>query len=127
MKTPLSCVALLLLATCKPDAAAPSRPSPTPAGTGSANDTTPVESAKPGAPATVPPSFDCAKAVSEAEKLVCGDAELAALDRQLAARYGEAKDADPAIQRGWAKGRDDCLKGQDPRVWVGVELPSEVR
>ena len=65
-----------------------------------------------------PPSFECAKAESAAEKAVCGDAALAALDRQLAARYAAAKDADPAVQRGWAKGRDECWKADDLRLCV---------
>jgi len=65
-----------------------------------------------------PPSFDCVRAASDAEKLVCGDAELAALDRQLAARYAEAQAPDPAAQRGWAKGRDECWKQSDLRLCV---------
>jgi uncharacterized protein len=36
-------------------------------------------------------SFDCSKARSDAEHLVCGDAELAADDVQLAAIYTQAK------------------------------------
>jgi uncharacterized protein len=118
MKASLSCVALLLLAGCTPEAAAPADTASTPAATGAASITAPAEPASTDAPAIVPPSFDCAKAVSEAERLVCGDAELAALDRQLSARYREAKDADPAAQRGWAKGRDDCWKAPDARLCV---------
>jgi uncharacterized protein len=79
------------------------------------------------APATAPtpattaadakPSFDCAAAASDVEKLVCSDPTLAALDRRLAevhARARAAPGADQARmtaeQRGWAKGRDDCWK-----------------
>lgn len=125
MKAFLSCTVLWLLAGCTPEAVPPAAPAPRPAETGPA---TPVPTrdapaptaptAAPAAPAMAPPSFDCAKAASEAEKLVCGDAELAALDRQLAARYAERKEADPAVQRGWAKGRDDCWKQQDQRLCV---------
>jgi uncharacterized protein YecT (DUF1311 family) len=78
------------------------------------------------------PSFDCARAESDAEKLVCGDAELAALDRLVADRYAaalsvaggldtgaqEAVDELRAYQRGWIKGRDDCWKAGDQRACV---------
>lgn len=33
------------------------------------------------------PSFDCRKASSRSEKLICANAQLASLDRQIAARY----------------------------------------
>lgn len=44
------------------------------------------------------PSFDCAKAASTNEKLICSDAELAALDNELDGVYkqAKAKAADPA-------------------------------
>ncbi|WP_127595391.1 MliC family protein [Nitratireductor alexandrii] len=78
------------------------------------------------------PSFDCAEAQSAAEKLVCGDAELAALDRLLADRFAaalaavrtldagatEAEDELHAYQRGWVKGRDECWKAEDQRACV---------
>jgi uncharacterized protein YecT (DUF1311 family) len=78
------------------------------------------------------PSFDCAKAESDAEKMVCGDADLAALDRLVADRYAaalavaEGLDAGAqqalyelrAYQRGWIKGRDDCWKAEDLRACV---------
>jgi uncharacterized protein len=117
MKARLSCIALLLLAACKPEVVPPASDAPPPADAGAA--TVPAGQASGSTtPAVVPPSFDCAKAASDAEKLVCSDAELAALDRRLAARYEEAKDTDPAVQRGWAKGRDDCWKQQDLRLCV---------
>jgi uncharacterized protein len=63
------------------------------------------------------PSFNCAAATSDAEKLVCSDPALAALDRRLAEVHARAKAAPgadqarlAAEQRGWAKGRDDCWK-----------------
>ncbi|MEQ9695906.1 MliC family protein [Shimia sp. SDUM112013] len=73
------------------------------------------------------PSFDCAKAESSAEKLVCENAELARLDRQVADSYSaalaaargldagaaEAEDLLRATQRGWVKGRDECWKAAD--------------
>ncbi|MEZ5936040.1 MAG: lysozyme inhibitor LprI family protein [Alphaproteobacteria bacterium] len=81
------------------------------------------------------PSFDCAKAESSAEKLVCTDADLAALDRLLAQRFAAAlavaKNLDAgaeeetrtlrAHQRGWIKGRDECWKESDLRACVEAE------
>ena len=74
------------------------------------------------------PSFDCGKAGSTAEELICADAGLAALDRRVAGRYaaalefagGEA-DALRAYQRGWIKGRDECWKANDPADCVRAE------
>ena len=78
------------------------------------------------------PSFDCRKAASSAEKLVCEDADLARLDRLVADRYAaaldvvrgldsgasEAEDQLRALQRGWIKGRDECWKASDLRDCV---------
>ncbi|WP_347312725.1 MliC family protein [Defluviimonas sp. SAOS-178_SWC] len=78
------------------------------------------------------PAFDCAKAESDAEKLVCADAGLAQLDRRVADRYAaalavakslgagaqQAEDALRAYQRGWVKGRDDCWKADDLKACV---------
>jgi len=93
---------------------------------------TPAEPAAPAAPAPAasaptatasptlqPPSFDCAKAHSEAEQQVCGDARLAALDRQLAALYKRVQTSPDELdiaaeQRGWIKGRDACSRAVDP-------------
>lgn len=43
------------------------------------------------AKAAVKPSFDCNKAQTEAEKLVCSDDDLAKLDNELAKRYTKIK------------------------------------
>lgn len=72
------------------------------------------------------PSFDCAKAKGAAETLICKDAELAALDNELAALYPKAiaafspeqQKTERAIQRGWLKGRNDCWKAGDLRQCV---------
>ncbi len=75
------------------------------------------------------PSFDCAKASSDAEDLICSDAALAEIDQRLAARFlsalsvidemdagkNEAEKSLRATQRGWIKGRDDCWKAEDLR------------
>lgn len=41
------------------------------------------------------PSFDCSKAASVTEKLICSDAELAKLDSELAQIYAKAKEMAP--------------------------------
>ena len=78
------------------------------------------------------PSFDCAKAESAAEELVCADPELAALDRRVADRYAAALEAIRGLdtgaeeaeadlrawQRGWIGGRDECWKAEDRRDCV---------
>jgi len=77
------------------------------------------------------PAFDCARAESSAEKLICSDDTLAGLDRQLAQTYADAVDklktvADSeaalnelkAVQRGWVKGRDECWKADDERACI---------
>lgn len=76
--------------------------------------------AAPSDTATASPSFDCAKATSDAEKWVCTDEGLAALDRQLAAQYKRVQTAPDELdiaaeQRGWIKGRDACTRAVDPR------------
>jgi uncharacterized protein len=81
------------------------------------------------------PAFDCSKAESSAEKLVCDDADLAALDRRLADRFAAAVDVAEgldvdaeettntlrAMQRGWISGRDECWKEPDLRVCVETQ------
>jgi len=73
------------------------------------------------------PAFDCAKAESSAEKLICSNDELADLDQTLAGIYSKAVDVVQSLdagaedelntlkayQRGWVKGRDECWKGED--------------
>lgn len=76
--------------------------------------------------ADTPPSFDCSKAHSSAEQLICKDAGLAALDNELAALYPKAlanfspeqAKTEKATQRGWIKGRNECWKDQDPRQCI---------
>lgn len=77
---------------------------------------------------TMTASFDCAKAQSDAEKLVCSDKQLAMLDRELARIYKRAlnsPDLDAqgkkylkAYQRGWIKGRDEAWKADDKKAYV---------
>ncbi len=114
----LVAITLVLVACNKPDAPAPIASAET-----AATET--------GAPAAVPPptgpvtpSFECSKAESEAEKLVCSDYSLAAHDNRLAELYAaalanpEASDDLAATQRGWVKGRDDCWKADDKKTCI---------
>ena len=82
-----------------------------------------------GSPAVVlagGPTFDCAKAQGEVEKLICADPALAALDHQLDAAYkaATAKAKGPLAtelretQRGWVSGRNDCWKANGQQTWI---------
>jgi len=84
-------------------------------------------SATPAQTVVANPSFDCAKAEGEAQKLVCSDVDLAAMDRELGRLYdlaltgphaADRKAELQATQRGWIKGRDDCWKEDDKRNCV---------
>jgi len=110
----------LALAACKPaptDPAAPAAPAPAaPSSESPKPVATPAPHASTGT--NEGPSFDCAKASSDAEKLVCGDARLSALDRELSALYRGAQTGPgeldvAAEQRGWIKGRDACWQAVD--------------
>lgn len=72
------------------------------------------------------PSFDCSRASGQVEGMICEDAALAALDRELDAVYKRAlqrveedgyEDPRP-MQRGWVKGRNECWKAADVRDCV---------
>jgi len=70
------------------------------------------------------PAFDCAKAESEVEHLICKDKNLSALDLKLDGVYKAAlvkagNEHPPVLkaeQRGWIGGRNECwkAKGGDP-------------
>lgn len=78
------------------------------------------------------PSFDCARASTSAEELVCADAGLATLDRRVAEVFAQAlvvireldagakaaEDRLRATQRGWIKGRDACWKASDQHACI---------
>jgi len=59
-------------------------------------------------------SFDCSKAQSKIEKMVCADSGLSRLDEKIAKVYGEVlkKSSDETLlkkqQRGWLKARNQC-------------------
>ena len=82
-----------------------------------------------GKAAAAGPSFDCGDVkAGSIEELVCQDASLAVLDRQLAEVYAAAtrkavNEHPPVLkseQRGWLKGRDDCWKSADRRQCVAA-------
>ena len=87
-----------------------------------------------GASLAAEPAFDCAKAESSAEELICSNEDLAKLDRSLADVYGKAVAAIEtfadkktalkefkAYQRGWIKGRDECWKADDELACIKAD------
>jgi len=60
-------------------------------------------------------SFDCAKAASKVEKMICADAELSELDEKMAKAYDKAlpKAPDPSVvkqqQKEWLRERNLCM------------------
>lgn len=78
------------------------------------------------------PSFDCKKAEGQVQELVCGDAQLSALDRETMRLFMLAQDSKPkggdrktlaAGQRDWMKARDQCANATETRDCVlGVYL-----
>lgn len=73
-------------------------------------------------------SFDCAKAASHVEKLICGTPHLSKLDEDLGALYSSAlKDQARAAQiraaqREWVKARDQCVDEACLRVSYQVRV-----
>lgn len=66
------------------------------------------------------PSFDCARARGQAQQLICSDAELAAIDRELdrLQRLAASDSAAAEPAEAWVKARDDCWKSDDLRHCV---------
>lgn len=54
------------------------------------------------------PSFDCAKAKTNVEKMICGDDQLAHLDVAVTLDYLQMPEKDRADYRDWLKSRDAC-------------------
>lgn len=61
-------------------------------------------------------SFDCDRARGQAQELICGDASLAAMDREVARLAALA--VDPASQSDWQQQRDRCDKADELRQCV---------
>ncbi|MEB1528253.1 lysozyme inhibitor LprI family protein [Xanthomonas sp. WHRI 7945] len=78
------------------------------------------------APAASAASFDCAKAASPIERLLCGDANLGHQDEQLANGYAALLDSTPraevaalrGAQRAWLTQRNACLQQAQPVACV---------
>jgi hypothetical protein len=71
----------------QPKDSAPTLEAPSPVVVGSIPERTPPT------PSGPRPSFNCAYARSGAERMICGDAQLASLDRQMSRAYRRALDA----------------------------------
>jgi WD40 repeat protein/uncharacterized protein YecT (DUF1311 family) len=99
--------------------------SPPPAVEEPARVTVPAMSAGAVAP-HIPPSFDCARASTAVETMICNDAELATLDIDLTRAYRAARMTleDPARrlltkeQNGWIRARAACARSQAVRACV---------
>lgn len=85
----------------------------TPTGKVAADDAKPAAQ-KPGRAITA--SFDCDRARGQAQELVCGDAGLAAMDREVARLTSLAME--PAAQAEWVQQRDTCDKADELRQCV---------
>jgi uncharacterized protein len=84
----------------------------------------PPEAPRPPVARKTNPSFDCARARSTTEKLICGDEELARMDRELGGMHQRARQAaaDPrAFQREsdaqWQRREDTCRDADCLRRW----------
>lgn len=73
-------------------------------------------------------SFDCAKAASKVEKLICDNAELSQLDEDLSAAYKAAlKDAAHAelirqSQKQWINKRNTCLDADCVKNFCAAQM-----
>ena len=80
------------------------------------------------------PTFDCATATGQVERLICANADLATLDRRLADVYARALAESPAheaatqkaLQQGWIRGRNDCAKSAEMKACVEREYRSRI-
>lgn len=92
--------------------------------------------AAPAAAQDVHPSFDCRKAKSPTEKLICSDTRLSQLDLALSHAYAEALqegNVEKKSQLAWIKSRDaecassrsvDCLRGSLERRITQLQRPA---
>lgn len=89
-----------------------------------------------GPESTEGPSYPCDRAVREGstEAIICADEVLSALDRKLASVYRQAlqravNEQPPILraeQRGWIKGRDQCLQSDQPDLCIGSEYERRI-
>lgn len=81
--------------------------------------TEPLPTSEPSKQMTFSPSFDCAKASTGAERLICSNQELAGLDVQMLTVYKQVlnvstdKDAEKKVQRDWLENeRNICATSE---------------
>lgn len=80
---------------------------------------------RPDAPTrTIQASFDCGRARGQAQELVCADAGLAAMDREVARLASIA--AEPAGQAQYDQQRDNCWKADELRHCVTTAATLEI-
>ena len=71
-------------------------------------------------------AFDCAKAATGVERLICADPGLKALDDRMGQAYAQVRDLTPKdgramlgqAQKAWIMEREGCSGGDDPAVCV---------
>jgi uncharacterized protein len=81
------------------------------------------------------PSFNCSAVTADSiAAMICDDASLSSLDRQLALVYKaaleKAHNEHPPLlkaeQRGWIKGRDECWKSDDVKACVSASYRTRI-
>ncbi|WP_295919543.1 lysozyme inhibitor LprI family protein [uncultured Xanthomonas sp.] len=80
-------------------------------------------------------SFDCSKATTAVERLLCTDKRLDATEEWLALRYAALRDVVPAAQRpgvrnaqrDWLAQRQSCLAETDPGACLKQRMEARVR
>ncbi|RAX57199.1 hypothetical protein CCZ01_06970 [Helicobacter monodelphidis] len=78
------------------------------------------------------PSFDCAKAKSKIEKMICSDSELSRLDSAMAKEYAKLRKSLDKVarkellntQRAWIKAYQDC---RDDKECIAKSLQDRIR
>ena len=86
-------------------------------------------------PSAAAVSFDCAKASSAVERLLCTDKRLDAADESLARRYAALVAVVPAAQRqgvrsaqqAWLAQRNGCLAQSDPGACLKQRIEARIR
>ncbi|WP_297803371.1 hypothetical protein [uncultured Brevundimonas sp.] len=97
-------------AAAAPSTAAPAQPAASAPAAATASQPTTVRGQSARRASQFQPSFDCARASTRVEHLICGNESLSRLDRQMAAVY-RAERNDPnalARQRAWLQKRNAC-------------------
>jgi uncharacterized protein len=78
------------------------------------------------------PSFDCSKATAVVPTMICADATLIGLDRDMATRYAAWRTAQPADadavkqQNAWLTRRDACARAAEPKACVAVAYQQRI-